>query len=80
MAVPTIAELRQAKSELMAKSAPLHKEKEGLRAKIDPLKVQLRAVNDKIIAIERPALSDLLTLLAPVEAKEAREKARNAAK
>jgi uncharacterized coiled-coil DUF342 family protein len=42
-----------------AQTKPLYAKVDALRAKIDPLNAELREVNKQIIAIERPALTDV---------------------
>lgn len=78
MAVPTLAEMKKAKAEIVSKALPLHKQRDELRGKIQGLEKQRQELKKKIQAIEIPELGELNSILAPIERKEAR-KARDAA-
>ena len=76
MAIPTLDELKAAKAELEAKTAPLKQQKAQLQDQINPLLAKLHELDTQIHAIERPELHELNMMLAPLEAKEARTRAR----
>lgn len=77
--IPTLQELKEAKSAIEAKTAPLRAERDQVVAKLAPLLEKKRALTAQINELERPTLGELQTLLNPLERKEAR-RAKEAAK
>ncbi len=79
VAIPSLDELRTAKKALLAKSDPLRKQLADIRKQLAPLEKKKRDLKDQLLKIERPALGELNAILAPIERKEAKQKARDAA-
>jgi len=78
MNIPTVAEAREAKKAILAKSEPLKKKLADLQKKLAPLQNEIKDTKQAIRDVEVPDLGMLNSLLVNVERKEARERARAA--
>lgn len=79
VSIPSLDELRIAKKALLGKSDPLRKQLADIRKQLAPLEKKKRDLKQQIQTIEMPALGELNAILAPIERKEAKQKARDAA-